>query len=196
MRGVVVRNEDEVVGAGVRLARVPYREHGIQQRRDERRHVTRGHQRTRFAADQLPARVGEQEVDERSDEEAAEERAESERNGVVRLAEAADEDAEADRDHQHSGAVRRAPRPADQSRDDERRADEQSERSRESRVLLVVTRDRERNGDRTRDERGRPEVEPRPPGEGHAIRRAAIAAPDRSAFGTKPLAPQIWMQLP
>ena len=116
--------------------------------------------------------------------------------GVVRLAETADEDAEADGDHQHPGAVRRAPCPADQSGENERPADEQSERSRDGRVRLVITGGDDRDGDPTRDERSRPEVEPGPPGEGHAIRRAAIAAPDKSAFGTKPLAPQTWMQRP
>ena len=38
--------------------------------------------------------------------------------------------------------------------------------------------------------------EPAKPGQSHATRRAAIAAPDRSAFGTKPWAPQSWMQRP
>ncbi len=135
-------------------------------------------------------------MDERGDEQAAEERAEREGNGVVRFAETADENTEPNGDHQHPGAVGRAPRPADQAREDERPADEQSERSGKSRVLLVLARDSERNGDRAREEGSRPEVEPRPPCEDHAMRRAAIAAPDRSAFGTKPLAPQIWMQLP
>ncbi len=54
----------------------------------------------------------------------AEERAERVRNGVVRLAEAADEDAEADGDHQHPRLVLGTPRPADQAGEDERPADE------------------------------------------------------------------------
>ena len=196
VRSVIVRHEHEVVGAGVRLARVPLREHGVQQRSGESRHITCDHERSCPAAEQLAARIREHEVDERCDEQAAEERAECVRNGVVRLAETADEYAEAHGDHQHPRAVLRPSRPADQAGEDERPADEEPERDRDRGVRLVVTRGDERNGDPTRYERSRPEVEPRPPYEGHAMRRAAIAAPDRSAFGTKPLAPQTWMQRP
>ena len=59
VRGVVVRDEDEVVRAGVRLARVPRGEHGIQQRRDESRRVAGNHEHTCLAADQLAARIRE-----------------------------------------------------------------------------------------------------------------------------------------
>jgi hypothetical protein len=95
-------------------------------------------------------------VDEDGDEQASEDRSERVRNGVVRLAETADEHAEADGDHQHPHLVRRTPRPADQAGEDERPADEQSERCRDCGVLLVVTRQDERDGDRTCAERSRP----------------------------------------
>src|SRR6185295_14634185 len=147
-------------------------------------------------ADQLAAGICEQKLNEDGDEQAAEEGTERVRNGVVRLAEAADEHAEADGDHEHPGAVVGAPRPTGQAGEDERPADEQSERRCDRGVLLVVTGQDERDGDRSCDERSRPEVEPGPPRERHAMRRAAIAAPDSSAFGTKPLAPQPWMQRP
>ena len=196
VRSVVVRHENEVVRAGVRLARLGLREHGVQKRCDESSRVPCGHERPCLPADQLTAGICQQKVNEHGDEQASEERSERVRNGVVRLAQAADEHAEADRDHERPGAVRGTPRPADQAGEDERPADEQSERRRDCGMLLVVTGQDERDGDRSCNERRRPEVEPGPPCERHAIRRAAIAAPDRSAFGTKPVAPQPWMQRP
>ena len=45
-------------------------------------------------------------------------------------------------------------------------------------------------------ERRRAEEEPGAPGQAHAAKSAAIAAPDSSAFGTKPRAPQSPMQRP
>ena len=55
---------------------------------------------------------------------------------------------------------------------------------------------RQRDGERAGDQRSRAEVEPGAPGKRHAMSRAAIAAPDRSAFGTKPQAPHTLMQRP
>jgi hypothetical protein len=64
-------------------------------------------------------------------------------------------------------------------------------------MLLVVAGDRERDCESACSECSRPEVEPGPPDRGHEVtRRAAIAAPDSSAFGTKPLAPEFRMQHP
>ena len=196
VRGVIVGNEHGVVRAVVRLARVSSGEHGVEERREERGRITRDDEDARAPAEQLPARIREQEVQVGGDEQASEQRSERVRDRVVGLAQAADQDAETDCDHQHPRAVLRPPRPADQAGEDEGPADEEPERDRERRVLFMIARDGQSDGERTCQERRRPEVEPGPPCEGHAMRRAAIAAPDRSAFGTKPLAPQTWMQRP
>ena len=150
----------------------------------------------RVLAHQFPARIREQQVHVDDDEEALQHRAERVRDGVVRLDEAREQHAEPDEHHQLPGPVPRPSRPADQPRENERAADEQQQRSRLGRVLLVVARLRERDRDRARDQRNRAEDEPEAPSRGHAVRSAAIAAPDRSAFGTKPRAPLHSMQRP
>ena len=135
-------------------------------------------------------------MQEDRDEEAAEEVAEREGDRLVGLVEAGGENAEADRHHQHPGAVPGTSRPTDQSRDDEGHADEKRQRDREARVLLVVARQREGHAYGTRGDRRRPEEEPRASRKDHAAKNAAIAAPDRSPFGTKPWAPHSPMQRP
>ena len=135
-------------------------------------------------------------MQEGRNEEASEQRSERVRDRVVGLAQAADQDAETDCDHQHPRAVLRPPRPADQAGEDEGPADEEPERDRERRVLLMIARDGQSDGERTCQERRRPEVEPGASCQRHAGRRAAIAAPDRSPFGTKPQAPHPSMQRP
>ena len=197
VRRVVVRDEDEIVGACVRLARLrPRREHRVEQRREEGGRVRGCDDRSPEPADQPAARICQQQVNEGRDEEAADDRAERVRERRVRLVQAVREHAEADRDHQHAGAICRPSRPADQAGGDEGHADEQQQRGRVRRMLVVVARQRQRHRCRAGRQCRRPEEEPGPPRQGHAAKSAAIAAPDSSAFGTKPRAPHSPMQRP
>ena len=194
---VIVGDEHEIVGARLWLARLRVgREHGVEERRQHRCGVRGNHDDTSGPADQPARRVREQQVEKDRDEERAEERAERVRQGVVRFVEARHEDAEADRDHQHPRAIARPARPADQPRRDEREAHEEHEGGRQARVVVVVAREGQSYRDGPGDYRSRPEEEPWPPRQAHAAKNAAIAAPDRSAFGTKPWAPQSPIQRP
>src|SRR4029079_210667 len=171
-------------------------EHRLRERGEERDRVARTDEHSRASTEQATTWVRQQQMYEGRDEEASEECAEGERDRVIRLREDADQDTEADRDHQRSRAVPWPPGPADQAGQDKRRADEQKQSNRLPGVLLVVARSRQRYGEPTGDQRSRAEVQPRAPGKCHATSRAAIAAPDRSAFGTKPQAPHTLMQGP
>jgi hypothetical protein len=135
-------------------------------------------------------------VDEHRDEEAAEEGPERVGDVVVRFAEHAHENAEPEGDHQHPDPVGRPAVPPDQTREDEGAADEEDECRRARRMLLVVTGRRESDRECSGEDRRRCEREPGTPRQPHATRRAAIAAPDRSPFGTKPRAPQTSMHGP
>jgi hypothetical protein len=117
---VVAGDLHEVVGTRVRLARLAVpREHLVEERCQHRGRIGGSDERERVAADQVPGGVSQQQVDERSDEDAAEDRPERVGEGLVRLRQAGDEDAEADADHQHPRAILRTPRPADQAGEDE-----------------------------------------------------------------------------
>ena len=167
VRGMIVRNEDQVVRTGVRLAGMACGEQRVREGREEGCRVTRDHQDAGRAAEQLPARIGQEQMQKGRDEQAAEQRSQRVRDRVVGLAEAADQDAEPDRDHQHSRPVSRPARPADQPGEDERPADEEPKRNGESGVLLVIARNREREAQCTGQKRRRPEVEPRAAGQAH-----------------------------
>ena len=196
VRGMILGDQHEVVGTRVRLARFWRGEHGLRERSEERDRVARADEHSRASTEQATTWIRQQQMHEGRDEEASEERPEGERDRMIRLPEDANQDAKADRDHQHSRAVLRPPGPADQPGEDERRADEQNQSNRLLGVLLVVARGCQRDGEPVGDQGGQTEVQPGAPGKRHATSRAAIAAPDRSAFGTKPQAPHTLMQGP
>ena len=151
----------------MRLARVPRGEQRVEEGREERGRVPCDDEDACLAAEQLAARIREQEVQEGRDEQAPEERSQRVRECVVGLAQAADQNAEPDGDHQHSGSVLRPPRPAEQAGEDERPADEETECGGQGGVFLVVARDGQGDADRPGQKRGWPEVEPGAAGQAH-----------------------------
>ena len=106
------------------------------------------------------------------------------------------QDAEADRDHQHPDAV---PAAVGSSRSSPATTKDELTKSTRAIVCPGVARGRSW---RQRDACGPSAIAPparrRATGvrQDHAAKNAAIAAPDRSAFGTKPLAPHSPMQRP
>jgi len=196
VRGMIVGDQHEVVGTRVRLAGFSCGEHRLREWGEERDRVARTDDHSRASTEQVATWIRQQQMHEGRDEKTSEECAEGERDRMIRLSEDADQHAEADPDHQPSRAVLRPPGPADQPGEDERRADEQNQSNRLLGVLLVVARSYQGYSEPSGDQRSRAEVQPGAPGKRHATSRAAIAAPDRSAFGTKPQAPHTLMQGP
>ena len=111
-------------------------------------------------AGEAACRIREQEVDEDGREEARERRAEREDERLVRLRQRTEEPDEAEGDHEPPRRVVGRAGAGDETRGDERPAEEQSEHERRHRAVLVVRRKDERDPDRSHDKRRGPVREP------------------------------------